>query len=167
MTELRVEIDIREQRLRLFRDGSPSASYPVSTGAAGTGQQQGSGCTPLGRHHIRLKIGAGCAPASVFVARRASGEIWSPALAAGYPQRDWILTRILWLSGDEPGFNRGGQCDTLRRFIYIHGTPDSEPMGVPCSHGCIRMRNDDILALFELVENGTRVDILEGAPRGR
>lgn len=167
MTELRIEIDVREQRLRLLRGRVELHSYPVSTGLAGTGQREGSACTPLGRHHIRLKIGAGCAPASVFVARRASGEIWTPELARRYPQRDWILTRILWLSGDEPGFNRGGECDTLRRFIYIHGTPDTEPMGVPCSHGCIRMRNSDVLTLFERVENGTRVDIHEGAPGDR
>lgn len=166
MNEVRVEIHIREQRLLLFRAGAVLNSYPVSTALAGSGQREGSGCTPLGHHHIRLKIGAACPPASVFVARRATGEIWSPALAVDHPQRDWILSRILWLSGDEPGFNRGGECDTLRRFIYIHGTPDTEPMGVPRSHGCIRMRNSDVLSLFDLVENGSRVDILEGAPGG-
>jgi L,D-transpeptidase YbiS len=138
----------------------PVAHFPVSTALNGYGQQQGSGQTPLGRHRIRLKIGQDAPLNTVFRARRYTGEQYSPDLAAANPQRDWILTRILWLTGCEPGVNRGGQVDTLRRFIYIHGTPDSEPMGKPLSHGCIRMRNRDIIELFEQVENGTIVDIL-------
>lgn len=159
MTEMRIVIQVRAQALRLLQGAKELCSYPVSTARNGTGQMHGSGCTPLGRHHIRLKIGAGCAPGSVFVARRPTGEIWTPELAASYPQRDWILTRILWLSGDQPGYNRGGRCDTLRRFIYIHGTPDDQPLGVAGSHGCVRMHNRDILALFDQVENGTPVNI--------
>jgi lipoprotein-anchoring transpeptidase ErfK/SrfK len=112
-------------------------------------------------HRIRLKIGAGCPRNAVFVGRRPTGEIYSAELAAAQPQRDWILTRILWLSGLEPGRNRGGSVDTLRRFIYIHGCPDNVPMGVPLSHGCIRMRNRDLLELFERVDNGTLVEIVE------
>lgn len=161
MTEKRIVIHVHEQTLYLLQGATELCRYPVSTARNGAGQAQGSECTPLGRHHVRLRIGAGCAPGSVFVARRPTGEIWTPELAARYPHRDWILTRILWLSGDQPGHNRGGRCDTLRRFIYIHGTPDSEPMGVTGSHGCIRMRNRDIVALFEQVENGTPVDILD------
>lgn len=122
----------------------------------------GSECTPTGLHHIRLKIGAGCPPGTVFVARRPSGEIWTPALARRCPERDWILSRILWLSGREPGHNRGGACDSLRRFIYIHGTPDDQPVGQPRSHGCIRMRNPDIIDLFDRVAVGDPVHILEG-----
>jgi lipoprotein-anchoring transpeptidase ErfK/SrfK len=133
------------------------SEFPVSTALAGTGQQQGSGCTPLGRHRIRIKIGDGEPLNTVFVGRRPTGEIYSEQLAAQFPQRDWILTRILWLTGLESGMNRGGAQDSLRRYIYIHGTPDSEPMGKPASHGCIRMRNRDLLALFDQVDAGTEV----------
>jgi lipoprotein-anchoring transpeptidase ErfK/SrfK len=116
---------------------------------------------------VRIKIGEGCPPGSVFVARRPTGEIYSDALAEAHPDRDWILTRILWLTGAEPGRNRGGAVDTLRRFIYIHGCPDSEPMGVARSHGCIRMRNTDLLELFDRVRAGTTVDIRESFPNER
>ena len=134
-------------------------SYPVSTAARGVGEQQGSHCTPRGRHLIRAKIGGGLPQNSVFVARRPTGEIYSAELAAAHPERDWILSRILWLSGCEPQFNRLGSVDTMRRYIYIHGCPDSEPMGVPKSHGCIRMRNSDIVELFDLVPAYIPVEI--------
>jgi lipoprotein-anchoring transpeptidase ErfK/SrfK len=157
-----IEIIVRlaEQRLELLREGCLSASYPVSTAANGAGEEQGSGCTPRGRHRIRIKIGAGEPENAVFVGRRPTGEIYAPDLGARYPERDWVLTRILWLTGLEPGRNRGGSRDTLRRFIYIHGCPDSEPMGEPRSHGCIRMRNRDLLELFQQVEAGTTVEIV-------
>ncbi len=148
------------QRLELHRGGRLLRAWPVSTARNGLGERRGSECTPRGRHAIRIRIGEGCPEGAVFVGRRFSGEIWSPALAAAHPGRDWILTRILWLTGLEPGFNRGGAVDTLRRFIYIHGCPDSEPLGRPRSHGCIRMRNRDILDLFPRVGKGTRVEIL-------
>jgi len=125
------------------------------------GEQNGSYCTPRGRHIIRAKIGAGQAINTVFVERRPTGEIYSPELAARFPGRDWILTRILWLSGCEPGFNRMGQVDTMRRCIYIHGSPDSAEMGMPGSIGCVRMRNHDIVELFDLVEWRSVVEILE------
>lgn len=159
MTEPRIRIDLASQQLQLLADGTLQYSWPISSARNGPGQQQDSGCTPLGRHRIRIKIGAGCPVDAVFVARRHSGEIYSPQLAAQQPGRDWILTRILWLTGVEPGRNRGGRVDTLRRFIYIHGTPDSEPMGVPASHGCIRMRNADLVQLFDQVQAGDLVDI--------
>ena len=162
MTERRIEISIAAQQLRLLEGGRETARYPVSTALKGPGQLMGSGCTPLGRHHVRLLIGGGCPAGTVFVARRPTGEIWTPELARAFPGRDWILTRILWLSGDEPGRNRGGECDSLRRFIYIHGTPDDEPMGEPRSHGCVRMRNRDIIELFGKAGRGMAVDILEG-----
>lgn len=160
MTEPRLRIHLPSQRLALLQDGRVEQSWAISSAAKGPGQLMDSGCTPLGRHHIRIKVGEGCAVGSVFVGRRPTGEIYSPALAAAHPDRDWILTRILWLTGDEPGHNRGGRCDTLRRYIYIHGTPDSAPMGVPGSHGCIRMRNADLLVLFDQVRAGDSVDIL-------
>ncbi|MDJ0807275.1 MAG: L,D-transpeptidase [Gammaproteobacteria bacterium] len=152
-------IDLSKQRLSLYEQGRELLRFPVSTALNGAGEQYGSGCTPRGNHRIRIKIGAHCPENTVFIARRPSGEVFSPKLAGQQPERDWILTRILWLTGIEPGRNRGGQVDTLRRFIYIHGCPDREPMGIPCSHGCIRMRNRDLLQLFDRVKNGMLVEI--------
>jgi lipoprotein-anchoring transpeptidase ErfK/SrfK len=158
-TELR--IDLRRQTLTLWADGALVCGYPISTALKGAGEEQGCGGTPRGRHRIRIGIGAGCGENRVFVGRRPTGETYGPELAARFPERDWILTRILWLTGLEPGRNRGGRVDTLRRYIYIHGCPDSEPMGVPRSHGCIRMRNRDLLELFPRVRAGTLVEIRE------
>jgi lipoprotein-anchoring transpeptidase ErfK/SrfK len=157
-----LRVDLSTQTLTLFESDRLLARYPVSTARNGAGERNGSGCTPRGRHRIRIKIGDGCPQNSVFVARRPTGEVYSSRLAARYPQRDWILTRILWLSGCESGRNRGGDCDSLRRYIYIHGCPDSEPMGLPSSHGCIRMRNADLLELFDRVRAGDPVEIVEG-----
>lgn len=152
-------IDLATQRLTITDDGGPSRVYAVSTAARGAGECIGSGCTPRGLHRVRVKIGAGCAAGAVFRGRRWTGEIYSDELARRSPGRDWILTRILWLSGLEPGRNRGGAVDTLRRFIYIHGCPPSEPMGEPRSHGCIRMRDADLIELFDRTAVGTRVEI--------
>lgn len=156
MSERLIRISIARQQLTLLESGKTVRVYPVSTARNGPGERRGSGCTPRGWHRIRIKIGAGSPLNAVFVRRRPTGEIYSPELATRYPERDWILTRILWLTGLESGFNRGGG-DTLRRFIYIHGCPDTAPMGVPLSHGCIRMRNQDLLDLFERVAAGDRV----------
>lgn len=152
-----VLVDIGSQSLRLLDRGQVLADYPVSTAANGPGERNGSGCTPRGWHQVRARIGGGCRPGTVFVGRRPTGEVYSPQLAAQQPQRDWILTRILWLSGLQPGFNRLGPVDTMRRYIYIHGCPDGTALGVPGSHGCIRMANDDLIALYEQVETGLRV----------
>jgi lipoprotein-anchoring transpeptidase ErfK/SrfK len=157
---MRIRVSIPDQTLTLADDhGREVRSYPVSTAAKGAGERAGSHCTPRGRHVIRAKIGAGAPPNTVFVGRRPTGELWSPALAARYPNRDWILTRILWLSGCEVGFNRLGEVDTMRRYVYIHGTPDTMEIGKPGSIGCVRMRNADIVELFDLVPAGTPVDI--------
>ena len=159
-TAAQIDIDLTLQFLRLVTvDGRVLASYPVSTALNGPGEQDGSGCTPRGKHYIRARIGAGLPAGTVFRGRRPTGEIYSPGLAREHPGRDWILTRILWLCGCEWGKNRGPGVDTFRRFIYIHGTPDSEPMGVPLSHGCVRMRNAHILELFERVDPGAVVYI--------
>lgn len=159
---MKILVSIARQRLTVFDDaGRAVRSYPVSTAAKGAGERSGSFRTPRGRHLVRAKIGAGQPSGAVFVARRPSGEIHSPELAARHPGRDWILTRILWLSGCEPGVNRLGDVDTMRRFIYIHGTPDTEPVGTPGSHGCIRMRNRDVAELFDLVPVYTPVEISE------
>ncbi len=158
---MKIEIRIGTQTLTLLDDqGQVLRRWPVSTAANGPGETKGSHCTPRGRHVIRAKIGAGQPENTVFVRRRPTGEIYSPELAARFPGRDWILTRILWLSGCEPGFNRLGEVDTMQRYIYIHGSPDEVPMGVPGSHGCVRMRNRDIIELFDLVAVGTPVEII-------
>ncbi|MCX7626980.1 MAG: L,D-transpeptidase [Methylophilaceae bacterium] len=155
---MRIRVSLSAQTLELQRDdGTVVARWLVSTAEKGAGERKHSFCTPRGRHVVRAKIGAGQPLGAVFVGRRPTGEIWTPALAAQHPGRDWILTRILWLSGCEPGFNRLGDCDTMQRYIYIHGTPDTEPVGVPRSHGCIRMRNADVIALFDQVPVGTPV----------
>jgi len=153
----RIEIDLASQRLVLLEDGRRVRQYPVSTARSGPGEHTGSHCTPRGAHIVRAKIGAAAPVDTVFVGRRPTGEIFSPALAARFPGRDWILTRILWLSGCEPGKNRLGNVDTMRRYIYIHGSPDTVPMGVPGSIGCVRMRNADIVELFDRVDVGIPV----------
>ena len=150
-------VSLDSQSLALMHGESIVQTYIVSTARNGAGEQEGSGCTPRGWHYIRARIGAGLPEGAVLVGRRPTGEVYTGELARQHPQRDWILSRILWLSGREPGRNRLGSVDTMRRYIYIHGTPDTEPMGVPLSHGCIRMRNTDILDLFERVPAGTPV----------
>ena len=155
----RIEVSLTRQRLRLLEGERVLREYAVSTSRHGPGEQIGSLCTPRGRHVIRARIGAGLPAEAVLRGRRPTGERYTPELAAAQPGRDWILGRILWLSGCEPGRNRLGDVDSMRRHIYIHGTPDSNPMGVPRSIGCIRMRNADMVELFDLVSAGTRVDI--------
>lgn len=159
---MRLHISISEQMMRLFGgDDELLRCYVISTAGRGAGEISGSFCTPRGQHLIRAKIGDGHAENTVFVRRRPTGEIYSRELGEKFPGRDWILTRILWLSGCEPGRNRLGCVDTMRRYVYIHGSPDTVTMGVPGSHGCIRMRNADILELFDLVAPYTPVAISE------
>lgn len=156
-----LDIDIASQQLTVYSDGKREQSYPVSTAKNGAGELMGSECTPTGWHRIRAKIGANQPLQTVFVGRRATGEIYSTDLSRQYPQRDWILTRILWLGGLEPGKNRYGNVDTSWRYIYIHGCPDELINGKPESHGCIRMKNAEILDLFNRVETGLKVYIHE------
>lgn len=158
----RIKINIGIQRLDLLDDrGKLIKRYSISSAKNGVGEVNGSFCTPRGRHIIRAKIGAGEPENTVFVERRPTGEIYSGQLARRFPGRDWILTRILWLSGLEPGYNRMGKVDTMRRAIYIHGSPDTADMGKPGSRGCIRMHNRDIVELFNLVPVRTVVEIEE------
>jgi L,D-transpeptidase YbiS len=152
-----IHVNMASQRLVLTDNGRVVCDYPVSTAANGDGCESGSYKTPTGLHRIKLKIGEGQPPGTVFSRRRATGEICSSENCAAAPARDWILTRILWLDGLEPGRNRGGNVDTLRRYIYIHGTPDEGMINPPASHGCIRMFNADIVDLFSRVSIGTRV----------
>lgn len=158
--ERTIEVDIPSQTLTV-RDatGAILMQARVSTARKGAGERVGSEQTPRGEHVVRAKIGTGMPPNTVFVSRRPTGETYDPKLRAAYPGRDWILTRILWLSGLERGRNRLGDVDTMRRYIYVHGCPDEDPMGIPCSRGCVKMRNDDVIRLFDLVAPGTRVVI--------
>lgn len=159
-------IEISTQTLTLYEGQSQINRYPISTAKNGIGSQENSGCTPLGRHIIAQKIGDAQPINTVFIGRVPTGEIYDAALGAQHPERDWILSRILWLQGLEEGSNSGnniqGCCDSYQRYIYIHGTPDSEPMGVPLSHGCIRMRNADIVELYNQVDENSLVMIVNG-----
>ena len=157
---LLITVNIAEQRLQLTNGDKTLMDVAVSTAKNGPGEELGSECTPRGLHYVRAKVGAGADENTVFVGRRPTGEIYTSELRNQYPDRDWILTRILWLSGLEKGSNRLGSVDTMRRYIYIHGCPEEDPMGVPSSHGCVKMRNSDVVQLFGLVEPGTRVRIV-------
>ena len=158
MRSIRISIPLQQLDL-LDAQSQVLRSYPVSTAKNGPGEANGSNCTPRGRHLIHACIGAGLPECTIFVAREPVG-LWTPELAAADPDKDYILSRILWLTGCEAGFNQGGDVDSCSRYIYIHGTPDTQPMGEPRSHGCIRMRNPDVIDLFERVERGTAVEIL-------
>lgn len=159
---MKLRVSVARQMMTVFGDRDEVlCEYPVSTATAGVGEEFGSFRTPRGRHEIRAKIGHGQLANTVFVRRRPTGEIWTPELAEQHPGRDWILTRILWLSGRDPGYNRLGCVDTMRRYVYIHGSPDNAVMGVPGSHGCVRMNNADIIELFDRVPCYTEVDITE------
>ena len=155
-----IEIDVPAQTL-ILKDaqGRILMQTRISTARNGVGEENGSEKTPRGAHYIRARIGAGLPADAVLVSRRPTGEIYSPSLRTAFPNRDWILTRILWLCGLEPGKNRLGKVDTMRRYIYIHGCPDEDPMGVPGSRGCVKMRNREIIELFDRVAPGTRVQI--------
>ena len=161
MSDDLITVNIAEQRLRLHQNGEIVMDTAISTAKNGPGELSGSECTPRGQHTIRARIGEGCESNTVFTGRRPTGELFSEALRAQHPARDWILTRILWLSGLEPGHNRGGNVDTMHRYVYIHGCPDNDQMGTPGSHGCVKMRNHDIIELFDRVKVGTRVLITE------
>jgi lipoprotein-anchoring transpeptidase ErfK/SrfK len=161
MGDRTLRISLRRQQLEVLEGARVTACYPVSTSAKGAGERVGSEQTPRGAHEVRELIGEGAPSGAVFVGRRLTGEVCTRELRAASPDRDWILSRVIRLSGLEAGRNAGGEVDTHGRLIYIHGVPDDEPMGEPRSHGCIRMRNDDVIELFEMLEIGTLVQIDE------
>jgi lipoprotein-anchoring transpeptidase ErfK/SrfK len=152
-------IDSQQQKLIFLQDALILKTYPISTALKGLGEQKNSFQTPRGWHKVRAKIGSDQAIYSIFKARRPSGQIYDLNLARQYPNTDWILSRIIWLSGLEVGKNRLGNCDTMQRYIYIHGTSDEVSIGKPNSMGCIRMNNQDMLEVFDLVSVGQRVFI--------
>lgn len=152
-----LRVDIAHQSLDWVEKGRVTHAWPVSTAKNGPGELRGSEKTPRGWHRIRAKIGEGQPLNAVFRGRRPTGEIYGESLEAQFPDRDWILTRILWLGGMEPGFNRYGAVDTTWRYIYVHGSPDQGVSGEPLSHGCIRMKSPDMLDLFNRVSVGMRI----------
>jgi lipoprotein-anchoring transpeptidase ErfK/SrfK len=155
-------VSIADQRLQLRKNGKVTIDVMVATAGNGPGEVSGSECTPRGRHIVRAKIGTGCPIYTVFTGRRPTGEVYSEQLRRTYPDRDWILSRIMWLSGQEVGKNRLGNVDSMRRYIYIHGSPDEEIHGQPNSHGCVRMKNADVIRLYDAIDVGVSVLILEG-----
>lgn len=160
-SEKHIEINISNQTLKLFADDRVIKQYSISTAKNGSGEQMDSECTPRGAHIIQDKIGADCTINTVFVGRKPTGELYHPELRKQFPDRDWILTRIMWLGGCEAGSNQGGQVDSYNRYIYIHGSPDDVQMGALGSRGCVRMQNHNIIELFDLVETETAVTIQE------
>jgi lipoprotein-anchoring transpeptidase ErfK/SrfK len=156
-----IYISVSRQLLQLCDTDKVLFETSIATAKNGSGEQFGSECTPRGWHQIRAKIGDQSKENTVFIARRPTGEIYNRTLRQLQPERDWILTRIMWLSGLEVGFNRLGSSDTMRRYVYIHGCPDDDPMGIPSSHGCIKMRNTQVIELFNQVEVGIPVFIEE------
>jgi len=156
-----IVVNVAEQRLQLFSGNAVTIDVEIASAKNGVGERVGSECTPRGWHQVRAMIGADAQINAVFVGRRNTGEIYSPDLRRKFPNRDWILTRILWLSGLELGKNRLGAADTMRRYIYIHGCPDEDEMGTPSSHGCVKMHNTDVIKLFSAVTPGTQVFIGE------
>ena len=149
-------VSVKDQVLYHRRKTGVVYAYPVSTATNGTGNNEGSFQTPLGRHRIAEKIGDHLPLFTAFSAREPFC-IYDPE--TDDPKRDWILTRILWLEGCEAGKNRRGKVDTHARYIYIHGTHEEDKIGTPASHGCIRMCNEDMLELFENSHVGESVSI--------
>ncbi|WP_298622767.1 L,D-transpeptidase [uncultured Legionella sp.] len=152
-------ISTTKQEMNCFANDQLVFSYQVSTGKKGVGETKNSECTPRGWHRIYSILGLEHEVNSVLVGRKWTGELYTEHLASQFPERDWILTRIFQLDGLEPGRNKGGNVDTLERYIYIHGTPDSTQLGIPGSHGCIRMNNMEIIDLATWVTSDTLVYI--------
>ena len=157
-----IKINVTEQQLSLLdEDGKVLQHYPVSTSKYGTGCRNGSEQTPLGLHRIKDKLGGAMPINEVFIGRLPHGNLEECEERGVELPDDVIMSRIMWLEGMEPGRNQGGYVDTYQRYIYIHGTNHEESIGTPRSIGCIRMRNQDIVDLFRLVEVGSEVLIEE------
>lgn len=155
----KINISVSNQKLSLFQEGELVSSYKVSTALKGVGQEKNTNKTPLGNHIIRAMIGRNLPIYAVIKARRFTNEIWKKELDDPSITVDWILSRVIWLSGKDLGRNRLGNVDTMQRYIYIHGTNEEHLLGTPSSHGCIRMSNEDVIELFDLVSVGDIVEI--------
>ena len=153
-----VWVSVDEQVFRVVRAGKVIWQAPCATAATGTGSQMNSQKTPLGWHSVKKKIGAGAPSGQVFRSAQPTKEIWRPGQQT---KEDLVLTRVLWLTGEEPGKNLGGDVDSYSRYIYIHGTNEEEKIGTPSSHGCVRLKNADAIAAFDLIAEGMPVLITE------
>ncbi len=149
------------QKLALYRDGRVLNEYAISTAKNGLGEYKNSYKTPRGWHQVIEKIGNNDPIGTVFSSRIKTGEIYNQELSNKFPNRDWILTRIIRLKGLEPGLNSGGEVDSFERYIYIHGTHEEDKLGMPASKGCIRMGNRDIIELFDSIYCNIKVFIDE------
>ena len=147
----KINISVSSQKLSLFQEGELVSSYKVSTALKGVGQEKNTNKTPLGNHIIRAMIGRNLPIYAVIKARRFTNEIWTKELDDPSITVDWILSRVIWLSGKDLGRNRLGNVDTMQRYIYIHGTNEEHLLGTPSSHGCIRMSNEDVIELFDVL----------------
>lgn len=157
-----LHVSVAEQSLTLYDGrGLPQKRYTVSTAKNGVGERVNSYQTPRGWHRVCERIGDDVAPDTIIYRRKVTPWKYTPQLAAEYPDKDWILTRILWLCGMEPGKNQGGDVDSYDRAIYIHGAGQHVPFGTPTSRGCVRMRNEDVIELYNLTANGIDVLISE------
>jgi hypothetical protein len=153
-------VSVDEQMFRIVRGRDILFETRCATAANGTGSEWNSLKTPLGWHHVVQKLGAGAPWGQVFRSRQATHDVWRPGDSV---TEDLVLTRVLVLTGDEPGKNKGGNVDSLMRGIYVHGTNAEERIGTPSSHGCVRLRNDDVIRAFEIVPDASPLLITEHA----
>lgn len=154
-----IEIDISQQRLYVYEDKSILASYPISSSSFGEGQIVNSYKTPLGKHKILTKIGTNVEKNTIFVSRENMNQVAEIVHERHNNENDYVTSRILWLDGLEEGHNKGGNVDSFKRYIYIHGTHEEGLIGEKASHGCIRMFNNDVIELFSYIPEETEVNI--------
>ena len=154
-------VDISRQQILLFENGKETDRYSISTSSYGIGSKSGSNKTPLGAHFVRKKIGAEAAPGTIFKARKNTGKIAQTEYKPRATGDDFVTSRILWLSGLERGINKAGNVDSFKRYIYIHGTHEEGLIGQPASHGCVRMKNEDVIELFDHTPESSLVLISE------
>ena len=159
--ELVLIVEVTQQKLYVVKEEKVIRTYPISTSKYGIGNEDGSNKTPVGTHRIYEKVGEGVKIGTIFKARISTGRIANISHDSTDVEQDFIITRIMCLEGLEPGVNKGKGIDSCDRRIYIHGTPEEGLIGTPASHGCIRMKNDDVVELFDLVKIGTLVEIKE------
>lgn len=154
-----LQVSVAKQQMTLYELGRPVQTFRISTSMVGTGSRMGSIRTPLGRHRICRMVGDGLVAGAVLRGAKPTGEVAQIFIDTTNVEDDLVTTRILWLEGLEPGRNRGGLVDSYHRYIYIHGTPEEGLIGQPASHGCLRMYNRDVIALYNRIRLGSLVII--------
>jgi len=154
-----MQVSVAQQKLFLMNKKDTLRNYEISTSKYGLGSESGSHKTPLGLHRVVEKYGDGAPEGTIFKSRINTGRIAEIEMRPQTTKLDYVTTRILWLDGMEPGKNKGGNVDSYHRYIYIHGTHEEGLIGRPASKGCIRMRNNEVIELYELVPIGTTIRI--------